>query len=165
MLCQICRTVLQDCFIRDRFVRLKSWKGLSANTVTDTIAYGNPTSSPKPIPKNVSRLLVSPVARKKSGAYSLQVLTEFFIDTVREFGGVPIAIPGTISDSDIDQILALVDGVILTGGSTHVAPTTLAQPMWKTTLMKRAIIWHSLSLKSVWRRICRYWASVVGSRR
>ena len=54
--------------------------------------------------------------------YSLQAINQFFIDAVRDFGGVPIAIPAPIDSADIERILTIVDGVILPGGSTHVAP-------------------------------------------
>ena len=54
--------------------------------------------------------------------YSLQAINQFFIDAVRDFGGVPIAIPAPIDTDDIEGLLALISGVILPGGSSHVAP-------------------------------------------
>ncbi len=54
--------------------------------------------------------------------YSIQATNQFFIDVVQDFGGIPLTLLAPLSDTDADQILTMVDGIILPGGSTHVAP-------------------------------------------
>ncbi|MEJ6068626.1 gamma-glutamyl-gamma-aminobutyrate hydrolase family protein, partial [Psychrobacter sp. 16-Bac2893] len=53
-----------------------------------------------------------------------QAVYQKYIDAVNFYGGNPILLPNTAADSEnFDALLAMVDGILLTGSYSNVAPT------------------------------------------
>ncbi|HCI48468.1 MAG: hypothetical protein A2977_01835 [Alphaproteobacteria bacterium RIFCSPLOWO2_01_FULL_45_8] len=73
---------------------------------------------------------------EKGGGYSVRpyhALTEKYIAAIYKNGGTPIALPS--SNLDVDAVLDLVDGVLMTGGNDY-DPTLFGQEMPLTIPLK-----------------------------
>ena len=46
----------------------------------------------------------------------LDIMLPEYLDAIRAAGGIPVILPLTADDNDIHQLIAMVDGVLLTGG-------------------------------------------------
>jgi putative glutamine amidotransferase len=57
------------------------------------------------------------------GPDTLQSLSTFYTDSVTRAGMVPVVFPAALEPADADRLVAMVDGVILSGGD-DVEPTT-----------------------------------------
>ncbi|MBY5991183.1 gamma-glutamyl-gamma-aminobutyrate hydrolase family protein [Ferrimonas balearica] len=60
--------------------------------------------------------------RKALDGYSYQAVNEFYADAVRAFGGLPVLFAAGQDEADTAALLARVDGVLLPGSHSNVAP-------------------------------------------
>ncbi|SHI14669.1 gamma-glutamyl-gamma-aminobutyrate hydrolase family protein [Ferrimonas marina] len=61
--------------------------------------------------------------RKQLNGYTLAAVTTLYTDAVLAFGGVPVLLASYPDSVSLDQLLARVDGVLLPGSHSNVAPT------------------------------------------
>lgn len=59
---------------------------------------------------------------KSLAGYSIQSMNEYYLDSVSNFGAIPVIIPSVINGEDIKQIIDTLDGVLLPGSHSNVAP-------------------------------------------
>lgn len=60
---------------------------------------------------------------KELAGYRIQALNEFYIQAVKDFGGLPIVIPNLLeSKEELNSLLALCDGIVFPGSHSNVAP-------------------------------------------
>lgn len=71
---------------------------------------------------NTKPLIAVVCCQKQVASYDVQSVNEFYLNAIRDFGGVPVLIPAGSHDAALDQILATVDGVLLPGSHSNVAP-------------------------------------------
>lgn len=71
---------------------------------------------------NAKPLIAVVCCRKQVDKYAVQSVNEFYLNSIRDFGGIPVLIPGGGATEDIDQILNGFDGVLLPGSHSNVAP-------------------------------------------
>lgn len=71
---------------------------------------------------SVKPLIAVVCCQKQVDKYSVQSVNEFYLNSVSDFGGIPVLIPAGISEGDVEQLLASVDGVLLPGSHSNVAP-------------------------------------------
>lgn len=60
--------------------------------------------------------------QKEVNSYKVQSVNEFYIHAVSAFGGLPLLLTAGTSEQEIAQLLSLVDGVLLPGSHSNVAP-------------------------------------------
>jgi putative glutamine amidotransferase len=81
--------------------------------------------------------IVIPTCAKKIGVYPVQTVQDKYIDAVaRGAGGFPLALPcpWVADPDDVAQILALADGVFLTGSPSNIEPRHYGGPVYEGTL-------------------------------
>ncbi|MEJ2764956.1 gamma-glutamyl-gamma-aminobutyrate hydrolase family protein [Photobacterium sp. MCCC 1A19761] len=71
---------------------------------------------------STKQLIAVVCCQKQVGGYDVQSVNEFYLNAIRDFGGLPVLIPAGSDEADLDQILATVDGVLLPGSHSNVAP-------------------------------------------
>ncbi|CAM3837312.1 gamma-glutamyl-gamma-aminobutyrate hydrolase family protein [Parendozoicomonas haliclonae] len=54
--------------------------------------------------------------------YQVQSVNHFYLQAIRDYGGLPLLIPAGCDEADREQLLAMVDGVFLPGSPSNVAP-------------------------------------------
>ncbi|UTM60204.1 gamma-glutamyl-gamma-aminobutyrate hydrolase family protein [Photobacterium sp. CCB-ST2H9] len=60
--------------------------------------------------------------KKSLEGYGIQSVNEFYLNAVKLFGANPVLFPAGSSAAEIRQLISLVDGVLLTGSHSNVAP-------------------------------------------
>ncbi|QUJ70332.1 gamma-glutamyl-gamma-aminobutyrate hydrolase family protein (plasmid) [Photobacterium sp. GJ3] len=60
--------------------------------------------------------------QKSLDGYAIQSVNEFYLNAVKQFGANPVLLPGGSTEAELKQLLSLVDGVLLTGSHSNVAP-------------------------------------------
>jgi putative glutamine amidotransferase len=66
-------------------------------------------------------LVLVPACHRRLGAHPLQIVGQKYTDAVRLAGGLPLVVPSAGED-EIAALLALADGVFLTGSPSNVHP-------------------------------------------
>lgn len=74
--------------------------------------------------KNSRPIIAIVSCHKMVDGQPAQAVYQKYIDAVNFYGGNPILLPNTAADSEnFDALLAMVDGILLTGSYSNVAPT------------------------------------------
>jgi len=74
--------------------------------------------------KNSRPIIAIVSCHKMVDGQPAQAVYQKYIDAVNFYGGNPILLPNTAADSEnFDALLAVVDGILLTGSYSNVAPT------------------------------------------
>lgn len=60
-------------------------------------------------------------------------LPEEYLEAVRAFGGIPLILPATAGEEELERLLELCDGVILTGGN-DIDPKLYGEEKWNDTV-------------------------------
>lgn len=77
----------------------------------------------------VSRpLVLVPACQRMVGDHPSHTVGEKYIDAVRLAGALPLVVPGAGAE-DIENLLALADGVFLTGSPSNVHPSHFHEPV------------------------------------
>lgn len=95
--------------------------------MTPTIPTLPPTSG-----KNQPVVLV-PACNRALGQHSFHVAGKKYIDAVRLAGGLPLIVPSAQLD-ELDSLLDLADGVLLTGSASNVHPRHFSEDVHDPTL-------------------------------
>jgi putative glutamine amidotransferase len=66
-------------------------------------------------------LVLVPACHRRLGAHPFQIVGQKYTDAVRLAGGLPLVVPSAGED-EIAALLALADGVFLTGSPSNVHP-------------------------------------------
>ena len=89
-------------------------------------------------------------------------LPDDYLGAVRAFGGIPLILPATAEDGELAPLLALCDGVILTGGE-DIDPKLYGEEKWNDTVgaaperdkMERMLLEMAMARKLPVLGICR----------
>ncbi|WEM43769.1 gamma-glutamyl-gamma-aminobutyrate hydrolase family protein [Photobacterium sp. DA100] len=71
---------------------------------------------------NESPVIAIACCEKKLSGYAIQSVNQFYIDAVTDFGGIPVLLPATAKGNQLTQLLNNVDGILLPGSHSNVAP-------------------------------------------
>ncbi|MEO6031331.1 MAG: gamma-glutamyl-gamma-aminobutyrate hydrolase family protein [Burkholderiaceae bacterium] len=89
-------------------------------------------SRPPPSSDSKPRVLV-PACNRMLGQHSYHVAGREYIEAVRLAGCQPLVVPNALPD-EIDGLLDLADGVLLTGSASNVHPRHFGQTVYDATL-------------------------------
>jgi putative glutamine amidotransferase len=78
-------------------------------------------------------VVLVPACNKALGDHPFHVAGRKYIDAVRLAGALPLVVPGA-REHDIDALLALADGVLLTGSPSNVHPSHFGQDVHDPSL-------------------------------
>jgi putative glutamine amidotransferase len=67
-------------------------------------------------------VVLVPACNKPIGEHIFHVAGKKYVDAVRLAGGLPLVVP-TAQAEDLDELLAMADGVLLTGSASNVHPS------------------------------------------
>ena len=67
-------------------------------------------------------LILVPACNKMMGEHPYHIAGKKYCDAVRLAGGLPLVIPGADA-GELDQLVELCDGVLLTGSPSNVHPS------------------------------------------
>jgi putative glutamine amidotransferase len=73
-------------------------------------------------------LVLVPACNRMLGEHPFHIAGRKYVDAVRLAGGLPLVVPGASPD-ELDELLALADGVLLTGSPSNVHPRHFGQPV------------------------------------
>lgn len=90
-------------------------------------------ASPSVDPAPRRPVVLVPACNKRLGQHPFHVLGRKYADAVRLAGALPLAVPSAEPD-ELDQLLDLVDGVLLTGSASNVHPSHFDEPVHDPTL-------------------------------
>lgn len=90
------------------------------------------TRSPVSTPVRPPLVLV-PACNKQLGEHPFHVAGRKYVDAVRLAGGLPLVVPRA-EPGELDQLLDLADGVLLTGSVSNVHPSHFDEPVRDPTL-------------------------------
>lgn len=85
-----------------------------------------------PVPTSVPLVLV-PACNKQLGEHPFHVAGRKYVDAVRLAGGLPLVVPRA-EPGELDALLDLADGVLLTGSVSNVHPSHFDEPVRDPTL-------------------------------
>ena len=88
--------------------------------------------STPPAPVRRPRVLV-PACNKPLGEHPFHVAGRKYVDAVRLAGGLPLVVPRADAE-DLDALLDLADGVLLTGSVSNVHPSHFDEPVHDPSL-------------------------------
>ena len=77
--------------------------------------------SPRPV-------VLVPADNRLAGRHPSHLVGAKYVDAVRLAGGLPLVVPSATA-ADVDELLALADGVLLTGSPSNVHPSHFGQPV------------------------------------
>ena len=60
-------------------------------------------------------------------------LNHSYLDTIRHFGGVPVVLPSEGSDDELEYLVSLCDGILLTGGM-DIDPVLFGEEKWNDSV-------------------------------
>ncbi|MGY0195532.1 gamma-glutamyl-gamma-aminobutyrate hydrolase family protein [Leptothrix sp. BB-4] len=93
--------------------------------------------SPSPAPRAhaASRqpVVLVPACNRMIGAHPFHVAGQKYVDAVRLAGALPLVVPSVTADQ-LDALLDLADGVLLTGSPSNVHPSHFGEPVHDTSL-------------------------------
>jgi putative glutamine amidotransferase len=78
-------------------------------------------------------VVMVPACNRMIGQHPFHIVGRKYIDAIRLAGCVPLVVP-SIADDEIDDMLALADGVLLTGSPSNVHPSRFGEPVRDTEL-------------------------------
>ena len=83
---------------------------------------------PATLPLSLRPVVLVPADNRPAGKHPSHWVGAKYIDAVRLAGGLPLVVPSAVAD-DVDELLALADGVLLTGSPSNVHPSHFGQPV------------------------------------
>ncbi len=81
----------------------------------------------------LAALVLVPACNKRLGEHPFHVAGRKYVDAVRLAGGLPLVVPRA-ELAELDLLLDLADGVLLTGSVSNVHPSHFDQPVHDPTL-------------------------------
>ena len=78
-------------------------------------------------------VVLVPACNRWLGQHSFHVAGKKYIDAVRLSGGLPLIVPSAHPD-ELDSLLDLADGVLLTGSASNVHPQYFGEDVYDSTL-------------------------------
>jgi putative glutamine amidotransferase len=78
-------------------------------------------------------VILLPSCQKQLGPYPSHTIGRKYVDAARLAGGLPLVVPAAAPE-DLDELLALADGVLLTGSPSNVHPSHFGEAVHDTTL-------------------------------
>ncbi|MFM2346898.1 MAG: hypothetical protein RL654_1651 [Pseudomonadota bacterium] len=85
------------------------------------------------IPSRRPPVVLVPACNRMLGQHPFHVAGQKYVDAVRLAGALPLVVPSA-SREELDALLDLADGVLLTGSPSNVHPSHFGQPVHDTTL-------------------------------
>lgn len=82
---------------------------------------------------NGKPVVIVPACNTVLNGHPFHIAGRKYVDAVRLAGGMPLVVPWTAPD-EIDALLALVDGVLLTGSPSNVHPQHFGEDIFDPTL-------------------------------
>ena len=73
-------------------------------------------------------VVLIPACNRQLGAHPFQVVGEKYVQAVRLAGCVPLVVPNA-DDQELEALLALADGLFLTGSPSNVHPSYFGEPV------------------------------------
>jgi len=108
------------------------------------------TSATTPLPPNAPRVLI-PACNKMYGRHPFHMVGQKYVEAVRLAGALPVVVPFAYPE-ELDNWLALADGILLTGSQSNVHPSHFDQDVhnpelpldptrdqWTLPLIRRAV--------------------------
>ncbi len=87
-----------------------------------------------PIPKTASSpVVLVPACQKSVGGHACYTAGQKYIDAVRLAGCVPLVVPGA-TEAELDALLAIADGILLTGSPSNVHPSHFGEAVHDPSL-------------------------------
>ncbi len=78
-------------------------------------------------------VVLVPADNRMLGEHPFHVAGKKYVDAVRLAGGLPLVVPWASAD-EVDELLALADGVLLTGSPSNVHPSLFGQEVHNPSL-------------------------------
>ncbi len=107
--------------------------------------------TPNPSPLEARPLVLVPACNRLLGDHAFHIVGKKYVDAVRLAGATPLIVPTALTD-EFDALLAIADGLLLTGSPSNVHPShfdeevrdrTLpldpARDAWTLPLIRRAL--------------------------
>lgn len=91
-------------------------------TTPMTTAANPPAHQPAPLADAHPPVVLVPACNRMLGEHPFLIAGKKYIDAVRLAGALPLVVPSG-SESDLDALLELADGVLLTGSPSNVHPS------------------------------------------
>lgn len=88
----------------------------------------DPFLRPEPRP-----VVLVPACNRQLGHHPFHVVGRKYIDAVRLAGALPLAVP-PVDASELDELLSLADGILLTGSPSNVHPSHFGEAVHDDTL-------------------------------
>jgi putative glutamine amidotransferase len=85
------------------------------------------------IPSRRPPVVLVPACNRMLGQHPFHVAGQKYVDAVRLAGALPLVVPSA-SREELDALLDLADGVLLTGSPSNVHPSHFGQPVHDDTL-------------------------------
>lgn len=70
---------------------------------------------------------------EKTDAADRVILNHNYLDTIRHFGGIPLILPTDADMEELEMLVALCDGILLTGGE-DLDPSLYGEEVWNDTV-------------------------------
>lgn len=95
----------------------------------DTLPIFEPTQPTR----GARPLVLVPACNRQLGHHPFHVVGRKYVEAVRLAGALPMVVPSA-DPADIDELLAMADGILLTGSPSNVHPRHFGEPVHDTAL-------------------------------
>jgi putative glutamine amidotransferase len=93
----------------------------------------SPSPAPQAPPASRQPVVLVPACNRMIGAHPFHVAGQKYVDAVRLAGALPLIVPSATPEQ-LDALLDLADGVLLTGSPSNVHPSHFGEPVHDTSL-------------------------------
>ncbi|MDP4300701.1 gamma-glutamyl-gamma-aminobutyrate hydrolase family protein [Leptothrix discophora] len=93
----------------------------------------SPIPAPRAQPASRQPIVLVPACNRMIGAHPFHVAGQKYVDAVRLAGALPLVVPSATPDQ-LDALLDLADGVLLTGSPSNVHPSHFGEAVHDTRL-------------------------------
>jgi putative glutamine amidotransferase len=142
-----------------------AWPGTGCAICSRLTMDDEPTVH-EPAPAARLPVVLVPACNRMLGDHPFHIAGRKYVDAVRLAGALPLVVPRAEAD-EIDGLLDLADGVLLTGSPSNVHPSPLRRGRCTTppAAGPGARRWTLPLIPRCWRAACRCWPSAAARRK